>query len=55
MENIEADISREQEPVKIADGDLGLQIKNQYLIPLSRFLERHSLRVKNLDLKREEI
>ena len=38
-ENIEADIPREQEPVKIADGDLGLQTKNQYLILLSFFLE----------------
>jgi len=37
MENIEADIRREQEPVKIADEDLGLQAKNQYLIPLLLF------------------
>ena len=36
-ENIEADILRKQEPVKIADEDLGLQTKNQYLIPLSLF------------------
>ena len=35
--NIEADILREHEPVKIADGDLGLQTKNQYLIPLLLF------------------
>ena len=26
-ENIEADIPKEHEPVKVADGDLGLQLK----------------------------